>query len=151
MSVGDQKYRSSGFTLVELLVTIALIAVFATIAVPSYQDLAARSRLSGDFNQILSAVNYARSEAIKRRENVTAKVVKNSWKVVVEDSESASLRVVESSDDRVSVAPENFSVTFNPLGRRSPTSACGASCELTVSHHGDKSLSVNVSGNISRP
>lgn len=61
----------NGFTLIELMVTIAILAIIATIAVPSFQSIIERNRTVTQANNFLSAVQLARSEAVKRRDTVT--------------------------------------------------------------------------------
>jgi type IV fimbrial biogenesis protein FimT len=63
--------KMRGFTLVELLVTLAVLAVILTIAVPGFQDFVRRNRLASETNNLVSALAIARSEAIKRGQIVT--------------------------------------------------------------------------------
>jgi type IV fimbrial biogenesis protein FimT len=63
--------RSYGFTLVELLVTVAVVAILLAMAWPSYQQFVADSRVTGQANEFLAALNLARSEAVKRNTTVT--------------------------------------------------------------------------------
>ena len=56
----------AGFTLVELLVVVTLTAVLVIIAVPSFKDLIERNRVAGEINSLVSDLQFARSEAIKR-------------------------------------------------------------------------------------
>lgn len=60
-----------GFTLIELMVTLAVAAIVLTVAVPSFRDLIRHNRLATQANQLVSALNLARSEAIKRGVRVT--------------------------------------------------------------------------------
>lgn len=61
--------RSRGFTLVELMVTIAIAAILITIAVPSFRNLMVSNALTTAANDIVGAMNLARMEAIKLNTN----------------------------------------------------------------------------------
>lgn len=58
-------WRAPGFTLVELMVTLAVGAILAMIAVPSFQRIIVTNRLNTTANAIVNAVNVARMNAIK--------------------------------------------------------------------------------------
>jgi type IV fimbrial biogenesis protein FimT len=60
----------SGFTMVELLATIAVVAVLAAIAVPAFRSSIAGSRLTSTTNNFIGALNQARSEAVRRNATV---------------------------------------------------------------------------------
>ncbi|ODS24880.1 hypothetical protein AB835_01040 [Candidatus Endobugula sertula] len=64
------RWISSGFTLVELLVTIAIAAILLTIAVPSFTRLISSSNTDSAVNRLGRSFAYARSEAVTRAENV---------------------------------------------------------------------------------
>ena len=60
-----------GFTLIELVIVLTLISLLLILVVPGYQALIANSRTTSGVNQLIAAINYARSEAVKRRSIVT--------------------------------------------------------------------------------
>lgn len=62
--------KSSGFTLVELMVVIAVVAIFAAIATPSYQELIDRYRLQKASDDVISLVSSARSGSVKLHRQV---------------------------------------------------------------------------------
>lgn len=63
--------RQNGFTLYELLITVLIVGVILSLGVPNLQDFAANSRLTGTANDLHSAFQLARSEAIRAKTNVT--------------------------------------------------------------------------------
>jgi type IV fimbrial biogenesis protein FimT len=58
-----------GFTLAELMVTLAILAILSALAAPSFQDMIARNRLSVSSNELLVALQTARSEATRLARN----------------------------------------------------------------------------------
>ncbi|MBK7544080.1 MAG: GspH/FimT family pseudopilin [Candidatus Competibacter sp.] len=63
--------RNSGFTLIELIVTLALAVIVLTFGVPGFQRAIYNNRLVTVINEFIGALNLARSEAIKRGVRVT--------------------------------------------------------------------------------
>jgi prepilin-type N-terminal cleavage/methylation domain-containing protein len=62
--------KTKGFTLIELVVTIAVIFIFFIMAVPSFASLKQRSAIRGAADQMLGFWNEARFEAVKRNQMV---------------------------------------------------------------------------------
>jgi type IV fimbrial biogenesis protein FimT len=61
--------RGKGFTLVELLITIVVISVLLATGVPAFLDFIKNNRLTAQTNELVSAIQLARSEAVKRGTN----------------------------------------------------------------------------------
>lgn len=55
-----------GFTLIELMVTIAVAAILISLAVPSFNDATLAGKLAANANDLVAGVTLGRSEAIKR-------------------------------------------------------------------------------------
>ena len=63
--------QQSGVTLVELMVTLVVISLLASLTIPSFAHLVRRSEANGEADRILSLLALARSESIKRGRVVT--------------------------------------------------------------------------------
>jgi len=63
--------RASGFTLTEMMVVLAIIAILLGIGVPSYRYVTNASRASSEINALLGDLMYARAEAIKEGQTVS--------------------------------------------------------------------------------
>jgi type IV fimbrial biogenesis protein FimT len=71
----------AGFTLIELMVTLAVAAVLLGLAVPAFNDLVRERAMSARINDLVLAVSYARSEAVRRGATVTLQAADpaNDW------------------------------------------------------------------------
>ena len=69
---------SRGFTAVELMVTVAILAILAALAAPSFNPLIERWRVRQTVEGLQSSLYYARSEAIKRGGNVVVQKIPNN-------------------------------------------------------------------------
>jgi len=62
---------ASGFTIVEMMIAIAIVTVLTAIALPNLTQFLARNNLAGATNEIIAGINQARAEAIARSSTVT--------------------------------------------------------------------------------
>lgn len=63
--------RGAGFTLIEMMVAVAILAALSAIAAPSFNQMVASQRLKSASSDLFSALMRTRSEAIKRNTEVT--------------------------------------------------------------------------------
>lgn len=62
--------KSQGFTLIELMVTLAVLAILMTLATPSFSDFFQRYRLRGAADKVVNVLASARAEAVMRNRDV---------------------------------------------------------------------------------
>lgn len=60
-----------GFTLIEVMVSMAIVAILAGLAVPSFSDSMKRYRVNAAKDDLIASMQWARAEAIRRGETVT--------------------------------------------------------------------------------
>lgn len=111
-----------GFTLIELMVTVTVLAVMASLAAPSFRELLAAQRVRITAYNIVGDLVLARSEAVKRGENVTVTPISaawnNGWSVnVASSAEVLSGQGRVGSGVQFTTSPA--SITFDRNGRTS--------------------------------
>lgn len=106
------------FTLVELMVTIAVMAVALSLAAPEAAGMIANHKVKNVSQNILDGLNLARAEAVRRNSPVQFALGAGGW-TVTQVSSSTVLRSSASSDwNAMSVTPGGTAtaVTFLPTG-----------------------------------
>lgn len=135
-----------GFTLLECLVAVAVMAILTVLAVPAFRDLLVRRSVSVTAEALVSDLRFARSEAIKRGTQVSVCRSANGsacsasgnwvegWIVFVDrstkgvvDSADEVLRVQARQPQLASIASDNpgtdkASFNFLPMGVSGPAS-----------------------------
>ncbi|HLS05374.1 MAG TPA: GspH/FimT family pseudopilin [Wenzhouxiangella sp.] len=61
---------SRGFTVIELLIVVTITAALLVIAVPNFRDLVKRNQMTNTSNGLVTALQLARSEAVKRKKKI---------------------------------------------------------------------------------
>lgn len=82
----QQINKNQGFTLIELMVTIAVMAIIAMMAAPSFGNLIQKQNLNRSTQELIGQLNNARSKAVLERRNVEVVLASNSSAVQVADT-----------------------------------------------------------------
>jgi type IV fimbrial biogenesis protein FimT len=122
-----------GFTVIELMVTLVVAAVLLTLGVPSFSNTIEQNRLSTQINNLISTLQYARSESVKTGKRITvcksntgtgcvttAAGYESGWIVFEDDSPADGdfdvgeqlLKVHEAMDSNLTLRGNNRFVNF---------------------------------------
>lgn len=74
-----RRHRALGFTLVELMVTIAVLTILVMVAVPSFRVFVANQRVRNASMDLMAALTLARSEAISQNSSVDLTQSGSGW------------------------------------------------------------------------
>jgi type IV fimbrial biogenesis protein FimT len=127
MLITNKKHQ--GVTLIELMMTIAIMAIILTIGIPSLQNMLANNRLTTLTNSMVGALNIARSESVKRNQLLVVRKSgthwKDGWQVFVDSNKNHSLDAGELVIQEYATLPNNYFikssfinyVSYRPDGR----------------------------------
>ena len=169
-----ERRSQRGFTLPEMLVVMVVVGVMLGVAVPAYRDVIARNRITARMNELVGAMQLARSESVRRGIDVSLCAVETGakcglgtsgswatgWAIIAENAggtdgtQDAADEVVSRNDVEMeglsyysaAKAAAVKAITFRPSG--ATRLAPGASFSLVIcsgSDHGGR-LTVDATG-----
>jgi type IV fimbrial biogenesis protein FimT len=122
--------RKRGFTMIELIVTMSVASILAAIAIPSFVAISQGERRIAEVNDMVLALNYARSEAVKQNSPTGVSVTANGswaggWNVCC-TSTGTSVNTLPAIDSRSTLTANlagaaPVAVTFDSNGAQLPS------------------------------
>jgi type IV fimbrial biogenesis protein FimT len=126
--------KEHGFTVIELMVTLAIVAIVLTVGVPGVKTLIYNNRVTAATNSLVGSLTYARSEAVKQgvstsicsssnQTSCTGSAWSTGWLVWVDldndttlDSPGEIVRVSEALRGTVAVSAANTTISYDATG-----------------------------------
>lgn len=112
-----------GFTLVELMITIALLGVVATIAVPNFVQFIRNNQVQAKADELKTFLQYARGQAVMTRKTYEVDTTTAAWEVseilsVGPPTDKDLKRKLEfnTAQAQPRTSPEDLTLTFLPNG-----------------------------------
>jgi len=109
------------FTLLEVVVTIAILAIVLAIAIPNFKQYMRSFEITSQFNRMEADLNYSKTYAFTRKVTVNVSFSQNSYTIV----DVTNNRVIKGPIELkypCYTNPKNTVITFYPLGYPTPAS-----------------------------
>jgi len=145
-------FRNNSFTLIELLIVIAIMGIMAAMAVPSYQTFMAQRRLNGAARQVMSDLMAARMKAITQNNEFKVFFLADGhqYQILDDDNNNGIAdtgEAIQTKDIQTDYYDVTMSSTANPIFYPRGTAPGGATITLTNSR-GSKYVKVAWTGRV---
>lgn len=137
-SGGEMQKQQQGFTLIELMITIAVMAILATMAAPSMGNFLLKQNLNKSAQELIAVMNQARAKAALERKEVTVQLNTTNIadkNVAQKDTTSTNFTTLNWMPSGKSVLKSGSasSITFLPTGlvKNATSNASFIICEKT--------------------
>jgi len=146
-------HNQKGFSLIEVIVVVAIIAVFAGIAVPVYVSMKPSILLSGATRQIMGDLMWARMQAISQNNKFKVFFIDNRKYQILDDNndngdidagESTITKNIRDKYEGITFSSNNNPI-FHPKGNAAPTAT------VTIANSsGTKTVSIAITGRVKK-
>ena len=141
-----QAIPQHGFTLIELLVTMSIAAILLAVAVPSFSTFVVGQRVKSASSDISYSLTLARSEAIKRRANVTFSPATGGWQKGWTVTANGTTISSHEAFPNVAIAGPGAGVIFNNDGRATAASTTFNISSAATSTISPRCVTLNLNG-----
>lgn len=150
-----KKRSVGGFTIIEIMIVIAIIGIMAGIAAPNFMDYLKSRRLSGATMQLYVDLMNARQQAVSQNNKVIVKLLtNNSYSIIrdlngnsnVDNGETGPIKSIH--PDYADVTFEPASSGFNPIFYTNGTGTVGKIIVTSSSLSKTKTINISMNGRV---
>ncbi|MBC8431284.1 MAG: GspH/FimT family pseudopilin [Desulfobacterales bacterium] len=144
--------RESGFTLIEMMIVIAVLAIMAAIAIPNFMALLPGMRLNGAARQVMGDLMAARMKAVKLNQRTKVSFNANSYEIWNDADNSGTVADNEGDDKERTLQTNYHDVSFDLENTADPVfSPRGTATNRTITLEnpsGSKSITISIAGRV---
>lgn len=142
-----QSKRQTGFSLIELMVSISIMAIITAIGVPSFNTMLANNQATTAANRVLLGLQLARSEAVKLSQPVRIEALGEQWNQGWQIRQGDTLirqESMNSTDLTIDCRGNCAPLSFSPVG----TLTANATFQVAVSGGSNplRCITISISG-----
>ena len=105
-----------GFTLVELMITLALLAIVATIAVPNFVQFIRNNQVQAKADELKTSLQYARGQAVTARKTYEVDTTTTAWELKPQGGAVERKLEFNAAQAKPLTNPSSLTLTFTPNG-----------------------------------
>jgi type IV fimbrial biogenesis protein FimT len=145
--------KQSGFTLIEMMIVIAIMGIFAGIAIPNYLSYMPKHRLNGAARQVMGDLMLARMKAVSQNNEFKIFFLNNHEYTILDDDDNDGTADAGELTDPKDIHPEYHDVTFsatnNPIFHpRGTSSPLGTTITLSSPNASKKYVQIRYTGRV---
>ena len=144
--------QTKGFTMIELIVTLAVLAILVAIAIPTYNGLMPRYRLNGATRLVATDLSGARMKAVKLNRRVQVSFSAQGYKICDDANQNGTVATNEGDVQNIDLQTQYPGVSLSSSGGDlifHPRGTSVNTVTVTVSNtSGSKQVEVNIAGRV---